>query len=188
MMEERRVVITGLGAVTPLGVGVERVWRNLLKGQSGARPITRFDSHQFPCTIACQIPETGDDAYHMDDWVERKDQRRLDRFVIYALSAAQMAFDDAGWRPQSDEERIRTGTAISSGIGGLSTIEEGARDLSQKRQNVALFRAEIAYQYGVGASLHQGGLAWSQYRTSHRMRVKCACHWRCDALNRAGRC
>jgi 3-oxoacyl-[acyl-carrier-protein] synthase II len=124
----RRVVITGLGLVTPLACGVEETWSRLLAGQSGASPITRFRVDDLPTKIACQVPR-GDGAngtFNPDQWVDAKEQRRMDDFIIYGLAAAKQAVVDSGWTPKSEDERCRTGVLIGSGIGGLDGIEQGS--------------------------------------------------------------
>jgi len=124
----RRVVITGLGLVTPLACGVEETWSRLLAGQSGASPITRFRVDDLPTKIACQVPR-GDGAngtFNPDQWVDAKEQRRMDDFIIYGLAAAKQAVVDSGWMPKSEDERCRTGVLIGSGIGGLDGIEQGS--------------------------------------------------------------
>jgi 3-oxoacyl-[acyl-carrier-protein] synthase II len=131
----RRVVITGMGALTPLGCGVEETWRNLLAGKSGAGVIRHFDASHLPSRIACEIPlGDGPGAFRPDDWVQAKDRRKLDRFIVYALVAAQQAVEDSGWTPGEDEveARERTGVMIGSGIGGVETIAEGALTLRDK--------------------------------------------------------
>ena len=124
----RRVVITGLGLVTPLACGVEDSWSGLLAGQSGARPITTFKVDDLPARIACTVPR-GDGSggsFNIDQWVDPKEQRRVDDFIIFALAAAQQAVDDSGFVPKDEDERCRTGVLIGSGIGGLPGIEEAA--------------------------------------------------------------
>lgn len=129
----RRVVITGLGLVSPLASGVEASWRRLLNGESAAGPIERFDPSNLPCRIAAQVPRVdragsgadiaGDDAFVADNWVEPKEQRRMDDFIVYALSAAQMAFTDSGIELKTREEEERAGVLCGSGVGGLEGIE-----------------------------------------------------------------
>ena len=121
----RRVVVTGLGLVTPLATGVEETWKRLLAGRSGAGPITRFDASDLPCRIACEVKsgDGGDGTFNPDQWVEPKEQRRYDKFIIYGMAAARQAVEDAGWQPQDEDERCRTGVLIGSGIGGLPSIE-----------------------------------------------------------------
>jgi 3-oxoacyl-[acyl-carrier-protein] synthase II len=130
----RRVVVTGLGLVTPLGVGVEHNWSKLIRGESGVRSIQSFDVSDLPAKIAGQLPrgETKDGNFNADDWVEPKEQRRMDPFIVYAMAAAQQAIEDAGARPRTEEEKERTGVMIGSGIGGLIGIAEGAVTLHEK--------------------------------------------------------
>jgi len=136
----RRVVVTGLGMVTPLGCGVEPTWTRILAGRSGARKIDTFDVADLTCKIACMVPrgDGADATFDPDQWMEPKDQRKVDDFIIYAMGAATQALDDANWHPSTEEERCATGTLIGSGIGGLSGIadtaillkERGARKVS----------------------------------------------------------
>ena len=124
----RRVVVTGLGLVTPLACGVEESWAALLAGKSGASAITRFRTDDLATKIACQVPR-GDGTngtFNADQWVDPKEQRRMDDFIIYGLAAAKQAVIDSGWMPQSEEDRHRTGVMTGSGIGGLPGIEEGS--------------------------------------------------------------
>ena len=122
----RRVVITGLGMVTPLACGVEPTWARLLAGQSGAGPITRFDASNFATTYACEIPrgDGSDGTFNPDAWMEPKEQRKVDDFILYGMTAAVQAVQDSGWMPEAEADRVRTGVMIGSGIGGLSTIAD----------------------------------------------------------------
>jgi 3-oxoacyl-[acyl-carrier-protein] synthase II len=128
MIEMRRVMITGLGLVTPLGCGVETSWSRLLAGRSGAGPITRFKVDDLPARIACDVPrgDGSDGSFNPDQWVDTKEQRRVDDFIVYALSAAQQAVDDSGYRADTPEEQNRAGVLIGSGIGGLDGIEQAS--------------------------------------------------------------
>ena len=130
----RRVVVTGLGLVTPLACGVEATWSRLLAGQSGARTITRFDASHLATTYACEIPlgDGTDGTFNPDDWMEAKDRRKVDDFILYGMAAATQAVRDAGWEPEDEESRLRTGVMIGSGIGGLQTIAETAVLLKEK--------------------------------------------------------
>ncbi len=130
----RRVVVTGLGLVTPLAAGVEETWRRLIDGQSGAGPITRFDPSDMNCRIACEV-KRGDGTggtFNADQWVDAKDQRRYDSFIIYALAAAAQAVADSGWKPETHEQQCRTGVLVGSGIGGLPLIEATTLTLNEK--------------------------------------------------------
>ncbi len=122
----RRVVITGLGLVTPLGCGVEETWQRLIAGENAARRIENFDVSDLACQVACQIPrgDGSDGTFNPDDWMLPKDQRKVDDFIIYGMAAAEQALRDADWFPKSYEDQIRTGVLIGSGIGGLQGIEQ----------------------------------------------------------------
>ena len=130
----RRVVVTGLGLVTPLGCGVEPTWSRLLAGQSGAGTITRFDAGHLATTYACEIPrgDGSDGTFNPDQWMEPKEQRKVDDFILYAMAAAAQAVADSGWEPKDTEGRERTGVMIGSGIGGLSTIADTAIVLKER--------------------------------------------------------
>ncbi|WP_425408490.1 beta-ketoacyl-ACP synthase II [Hyphococcus sp.] len=137
----RRVVVTGMGVVSPLGAGIEPVWRRLVAGESGAGQIEQFDASGMACTIACSVPrsdgsrggaEAGDAAFNPDDWVEPREQRRINDFILYGIAAAQMAFDDAGIELKTPEESERAGVMTGSGIGGLSGIEDEVLVLQEK--------------------------------------------------------
>jgi len=130
----RRVVVTGLGMVTPLACGVEATWQRLLAGQSGARKIEKFEVGDLAAKIACQIPrgDGSDGTYNPDQWMEPKEQRRVDEFIVYAMCAARQALDDSGWKPKSREDQIATGVMIGSGIGGIEGIADGSLVLADK--------------------------------------------------------
>ena len=130
----RRVVVTGLGMVTPLACGVEATWQRLLAGQSGARKIEKFEVGDLAAKIACQIPrgDGADGTYNPDQWMEPKEQRRVDDFIVYAMCAARQALDDAGWKPESREDQVATGVMIGSGIGGIEGIAETAITMQEK--------------------------------------------------------
>ena len=124
----RRVVVTGMGIACPLGLGVETVWTRLLAGQSGIGPISSFDTSDLPAKIAGTIPAgaKADGKLDMAEWVPTKDQRKMDRFIQFALVAAIEAVEDSGWTPDGEEDRCATGVMIGSGIGGLETIYDTA--------------------------------------------------------------
>ncbi len=132
----RRVVVTGLGLVTPLASGVEETWARLLDGQSGAGPITLFDAEAsgVTTTYACEVPrgDGSNGTFNPDDWVVKKDQKKIDDFILYGIAAAEMAVKDAGWTPEAEEDRLRTGVMIGSGIGGLSSIADTAVMIKEK--------------------------------------------------------
>ncbi|MBX4951541.1 beta-ketoacyl-ACP synthase II [Rhizobium binae] len=130
----RRVVITGTGMVSPLGCGTEVTWSRLLAGQDGARLVTEFEVDDLPAKIACRIPlgNAADGAFNPDEWMEPKEQRKVDPFIIYGMAAADMALADANWHPESDEDQIATGVLIGSGIGGIEGIVEAGYTLRDK--------------------------------------------------------
>lgn len=129
----RRVVITGLGMVTPMGCGVEATWRRLVAGESAAARVENFDVSDLPCQIAAQVPRgAAPDAFNPDDWMDPKEQRRVDDFIVYGMSAATQALRDAGWAPKTYEEQIETGVLIGSGIGGLEGIYDASVTLHEK--------------------------------------------------------
>jgi 3-oxoacyl-[acyl-carrier-protein] synthase II len=130
----RRVVITGMGIVSPLGCGVEHVWRRLLKGESGIRAIQSFDVADLPCKIGGQVPP-GDFAtggFNADAYILPKDQRKMDAFIHYAIAATAEAVEDAGWKPEDSAARDRTGVLIGSGIGGLQGIYDASVTLHER--------------------------------------------------------
>ena len=126
---DRRVVVTGMGIVSPLGLGVENVWKRLIEGQSGIRAIQSFDVTDLACKIAGQVPAgvRAEGGLTLGEWIPVKDQKKMDRFIHLALVAATEAVEDSGWLPQDDEGQEATGVMIGSGIGGLQTIFEGSK-------------------------------------------------------------
>jgi len=130
----RRVVVTGLGLVTPLGCGVDATWNRLIAGESGLRAIQSFDVSDITTKIAGQVP-LGDKAsglFNAADWVDTKDVKKMDQFIIFAMAAAIQAVEDSGWMPEAEADRDRTGVMIGSGIGGLPSIAEGAMTIHEK--------------------------------------------------------
>jgi 3-oxoacyl-[acyl-carrier-protein] synthase II len=130
----RRVVVTGLGMVSPLGCGVEPTWARLLAGESGARRVEEFDVSDLACKIACPIPrgDGSDGTFNPDDWVEPKEQRKVDPFIVYGMCAATQALRDAGWAPKTREEQISTGVLVGSGIGGIGGIYDASITLAER--------------------------------------------------------
>jgi len=137
----RRVVVTGIGLLTPLGQGREITWKAILAGKSGAGRITTFDPEGYACQVACEVPRVdgrgggGPDvegSFDPDATVPPKDQRRIDDFILYAIAAADEAVADSGWKPQTTDDFERTGVIIGSGIGGLATIAETAIEMHEK--------------------------------------------------------
>ncbi|MDR3419800.1 MAG: beta-ketoacyl-ACP synthase II [Xanthobacteraceae bacterium] len=134
----RRVVVTGLGMVTPLACGVEPTWQRLLAGQSGISRIEKFDVSDLPSKIAGQVGrgDGSDGTFNPDQWMEPKDQRKVDDFILFAMGAAKQALDDADWHPLEYEDQITSGVMIGSGIGGVEGIAETAlllRDRGPRR-------------------------------------------------------
>jgi len=130
----RRVVVTGMGLLTPLGCGVEETWSRLVRGDSGASKVEHFDVSDVAAKIACQIPR-GDGTggtFNPDMWMEPKEQRKVDQFIVFAMAAAKQALDDAGWHPRTPDEQNETGVLIGSGIGGIDGIAEAALLLREK--------------------------------------------------------
>ena len=130
----RRVVVTGMGIVGPLGCGIDVTWKNILDGKSGARRVETFEVDDLPCKIACVIPRgdgTGG-SFNPDQWMEPKEQRKVDDFIIFAVTAATQALNDAGWHPSTPEEQNSTGVMIGSGIGGIEGIAETAITLKER--------------------------------------------------------
>ena len=134
----RRVVVTGLGMVTPLASGVESTWQRLLAGDSGIGRIERFEVSDLPCKIAGQIPrgDGADGSFNADQWMEPKEQRKVDEFILFAMAAAKQALDDADWHPREYDDQVTSGVLIGSGIGGIEGIAETAlllRDRGPRR-------------------------------------------------------
>ncbi|MGI8525099.1 MAG: beta-ketoacyl-ACP synthase II [Pseudolabrys sp.] len=130
----KRVVVTGMGMVTPLGCGVDTTWQRLIKGESGAKRVERFNVEDMPCKIAGSIPrgDGSNGTYNPDQWMSPQDQRKVDEFIVFAMCAARQALDDANWRPTSYEDQITTGIVIGSGIGGIEGIASTAVTLQER--------------------------------------------------------
>jgi 3-oxoacyl-[acyl-carrier-protein] synthase II len=130
----RRVVITGLGLVSPLANGVEATWGRLTAGKNAAKRIENFEVADLSCQIACQVPrgDGSDGTFNPDDWMEPKEQRKVDEFIVYAVAAATQALDDGGWNPTSYEDQTRSGVLIGSGIGGLPGIDKTSLLFAEK--------------------------------------------------------
>lgn len=163
----RRVVITGMGMVSPLACGVEESWSRLVAGRSGAGPITRFDASALATRIACEVPpgDGSDGTFNGDDWMAPKESRKVDTFILFAMAAADMAVRDAGWTPEGEEDRLRTGVMIGSGIGGLATIAETSlilRDKGPRRVSpffipgslINLCSGQVSIRYGFKGPNH----------------------------------
>lgn len=129
----RRIVVTGLGLVTPLACGVAATWERLIKSQSGVRKVTEFDVSDLPAKVAGIVPiGEGANEFNVNAWVPPKEQKKMDRFIHFAIAAATQAIEDSGWKPESEEDKMKTGVMIGSGIGGLSAIEESVLILKEK--------------------------------------------------------
>ncbi|WP_425039203.1 beta-ketoacyl-ACP synthase II [Primorskyibacter sp. S187A] len=163
----RRVVVTGLGLVTPLASGVEESWRRILDGQSGAGPITRFDASNLATTYACEVPhgDGSDGTFNADDWMPAKERRKVDDFILYGIAAAMQAVEDSGWTPEEDDALERTGVLVGSGIGGLNSIADTAlliRDRGPRRVSpffipgalINLISGQISIKYGFKGPNH----------------------------------
>lgn len=131
---KRRVVVTGLGMVSPLACGVEETWKRILEGKNAAAKVTSFEVEDLAAKIACQIPlgDGTNGTFNANDWMAPKEQRKVDPFIIYAVAAADQALADANWKPETDEQQFRSGTLIGSGIGGLQGIAETALVLEKR--------------------------------------------------------
>jgi 3-oxoacyl-[acyl-carrier-protein] synthase II len=162
----RRVVVTGLGMVSPLGDGVDVTWSRLLYGQSGAGPIAKFDASHLGTTYACEVPRgEGDGDFNADAYMPPKEQRKIDDFILYGVAAADQALADSGWVPESDDDRFRTGVMIGSGIGGLNSIADTAVLLKEKGPRrvspffipgalINLVSGQVSIKYGLKGPNH----------------------------------
>ena len=163
----RRVVVTGLGLVTPLADGVEESWKRLLGGQSGGRAITRFDAGNVATKYACEVPlgDGRDGTFDADAYMPAKERRKVDDFIVYGIAAADQAVRDSGWMPEDEEDRVRTGVMIGSGIGGLHSIEQttllmkerGARRVSPffiPGALINLVSGQVSIRYGFKGPNH----------------------------------
>lgn len=170
----RRVVVTGLGLVTPLGSGVSYVWDRLINGNSGIRAVSGFDISDIPSKIAGAVwdGETNEGRFNADDYMAPKDQRKVDRFIVYGMAAAQQAVEDAGWQPEDEDSLLRTGVMIGSGIGGLQTIADGAVTLKERGARklspffipaalINLISGQVSIRYGFRGPNHSAVTACS---------------------------
>jgi len=153
--------------VTPLACGVEETWTRLLQGQSGAGPITRFDASHLATTYACEVPrgDGSDGTFNPDDWMEPKEARKVDEFILYGIAAADQAVKNSGWMPKDEAARERTGVMIGSGIGGLQSIADTAvllRDRGPRRVSpffipsalINLVSGQVSIRYGFKGPNH----------------------------------
>ncbi len=163
----RRVVVTGLGLVTPLADGVEQSWSRILDGQSGAGPITQFDTEGLATTYACEVPrgdgENG--TFNADKYMAPKEQRKVDTFIMFGIAAAKQAVEDSGWMPTEEEDLYRTGVLIGSGIGGLNSIANTAVMMEEKGPRrvspffvpgalINLISGQVSIEYGFKGPNH----------------------------------
>ncbi|WP_375257670.1 beta-ketoacyl-ACP synthase II [Citreimonas sp.] len=166
-MDKRRVVVTGLGLVTPLACGVEESWSRILDGKSGAGTITKFDASHLATTYACEVPygDGSDGTFNPEDWMDKKERRKVDEFILFGIAAAEQAVRDAGWTPEDEESRERTGVMLGSGIGGLNSIAETAlliRDKGPRRVSpffipgalINLISGNVSIRYGFKGPNH----------------------------------
>ena len=163
----RRVVVTGIGLVTPLGCGADTTWKRLIEGESGIGSIQSFDVSDMPSKIAGQVPqgETAEGKFNADDYMAAKDRRKVDRFIVFGMAAAQQALEDAGWQPSDEEALERTGVMAGSGIGGLETIYEGSITVKERGPRrlspffipaalINLLSGQISIRYGFRGPNH----------------------------------
>jgi len=163
----RRVVVTGMGMVTPLADGVEATWSRILAGVSGAGPISRFDTSRVTTTYACEVPfgDGSDGTFNPDTYMDAKDRRKVDDFILYGMAAAQQAVEDAGWTPEDTEAQERTGVLMGSGIGGLTSIADTAVLLHERGPRrvspffipgalVNLLAGQVSIRYGFRGPNH----------------------------------
>ena len=163
----RRVVITGLGLVTPLGCGLDATWSNLINGKPSATQITKFDVSDYRAKIACEVPrgDGSNGTFDADAWVAPREQRRMDDFIIFGMAAGQQAVEDSGWLPQTEEEFCRTGVMIGAGIGGLTAIERWSITLHEQGPKkvspffipsalINLVSGQLAIKYGFKGPNH----------------------------------
>ncbi|MEP4030237.1 beta-ketoacyl-ACP synthase II [Roseibium polysiphoniae] len=129
-----KIVVTGMGVVSPLGVGVETFWERLSEGQNGIRAITQFDAEQLACKVAGEVPDKSEDpaGFDPDLYIEPREQKRMDRFIHFAIAAAEEALAQAGWAPESDHDKIRSGTIIATGVGGFPAMTAAARHVAER--------------------------------------------------------
>ena len=161
----RRVVVTGIGSVNPLGNDITTSWQNLIAGKSAGQKITHFETDDLQCKIACMVPASGDEAFNADLYVEPKEQKRIDQFIVYGISAASMAIADSGYSAETDAQKDRTGVMIGAGIGGLNGIVEGVETLLSKGprrispffipgQLINLVSGQVSIKYGFRGPNH----------------------------------
>ena len=170
----RRVVVTGLGMVSPLACGVEETWKRLISGENAANTITRFNADNFATNYACEIPfgDGSNGTFNPSDWMEPKERRKVDDFILYGMAAADMAVADSGWIPKEEEDFFRTGVMIGSGVGGLSTIADTSLTLQERGPRrvspffipsclINLISGQVSIKHGFKGPNHAGVTACS---------------------------
>ena len=132
----KRVVVTGIGMVTPLGCGIKYNWKNLLSGYSGAKKISKFDVSNFKCKVACEVPQNSDipESFREEDWIEKKEIKKIDDFIKFSLAASQEAFENSGLNYIDDPKSYRAGCIIGTGMGGLPGIESTSIDFNNGKR------------------------------------------------------
>ena len=177
----RRVVVTGLGMVTPLADGVEATWSRLLDGKSGAGPIRQFDPEGLATTYACEVPrgDGSDNSFNPDAYMAPKEQRKVDTFILFGVAAATQAVEDSGWMPEDTESLERTGVLIGSGIGGLNSIASTAVMMEEKgpRRVSPFFVPGALDQPDLGPGGHQIRVQGPQPFGCDGLFDGCPCHW-----------
>ncbi len=188
----RRVVVTGLGMVSPLATGVEETWSRMIAGHSGAGRITRFDASDLPCQIAFEV-KRGDGSnatFNPEQWMDHKEIRRYDDFIIYAMAAAKQAMKDSGLELKTEDERCRAGVLVGSGIGGLSNIADTTMLMETKgpRRISPFFIPGSLINLAGGLISIEFGCKGPNHRRRDGVFDGIACHWRCGPHHCAGRC
>ena len=163
----RRVVVTGMGIASPLGVGVEHVWRRLINGESGITAIESFDTTELTAKIAGQVPagKAADGGLDLSEWIAVKELKKMDRFIHLGIAAASMAIEDSGWVPQTEEDKYVSGVMIGSGIGGLQTIYDASITVHEGRAKrlspffipaalINLVSGQVSIKYGLKGPNH----------------------------------
>ena len=155
----RRVVVTGIGLLSSIGVGKENIWTNLLNGKSGIKKINNFNTDEFTCKIAGYISndESNDNYFNISSHLDNKEIKRNDRFIQYGIVAAKLAVEDSGIQNLSDQDKLNTGVIVGSGIGGLETIYNGSLTINNNgpRKLITIFYSIISYQSIIRSNFYQ---------------------------------